>query len=112
MPGRRERFDPNLLDLEDPFEIDDANRPHLYSHANFSEDDILDVWSSDWRFFPAGEDGDADWFIVARVPGRLCLCVPVAPPRSGDHRRCRPIGVYRASVNLERMYDDALREGE
>jgi hypothetical protein len=30
--GKRVRFDWRLLDAEDPFEIDDGNRPHLHKH--------------------------------------------------------------------------------
>jgi len=28
----RIRFDPDLLDADDPFEIDEGNRAHLYKH--------------------------------------------------------------------------------
>jgi len=28
----RDRFEIDLLDPDDPFEIDDQNRPHLYKH--------------------------------------------------------------------------------
>jgi len=34
----RVRFDLDLLDPDDPFEIDDANRPHLYKHLPISVD--------------------------------------------------------------------------
>ena len=107
----RERFNPDLLDPAEPFEIDSVNRPHLYSHAQLSEDDLWDVWLSDWRLFPARNGGEADWLLVARVPGGDCLCAPLAPAKSGDFRKCRPIGLYRASVILATMYDNAIHEG-
>ena len=31
-PGKRERLDPDLLDPENPFEIDNGNRVHLIKH--------------------------------------------------------------------------------
>src|SRR6266498_3053351 len=104
MTARRARFDPDLLDENDPFEIDLGNRPHLYSHG-LSEDDLYDVWFDEPRIFPAREDGEADWLLVAQVPGDH-LCSPLAPPKSGDHRKCRPIGLYRAGVLLVTMYTE------
>jgi len=41
--------------------------------------------------------------MVAETGGRL-LTVPLAPSRSGDPRRCRPIGCYLASDHLARRY--------
>jgi hypothetical protein len=46
-----------LLDDEDPFEIDEANRPHLFSHETFGDDDLDDVWTSDPLFFRQGLRG-------------------------------------------------------
>jgi hypothetical protein len=39
------RFDPGLLDEEDPFEID-TQAPHLFKHPHLGIDDIDDVWAS------------------------------------------------------------------
>jgi hypothetical protein len=41
-----ERFDPGLLDEEDPFEVD-AQAAHLFKHPHLGIDDIDDVWASD-----------------------------------------------------------------
>ncbi|MQA78144.1 MAG: hypothetical protein GEV10_06650 [Streptosporangiales bacterium] len=57
-----ERFDPDLLDDEDPFEID-SQAAHLFK-----------------------------------------LVVPLAPARSRDPRRCRPIGCYEAAPGLASQY--------
>jgi hypothetical protein len=105
-PGKRVRFDWRLLDTEDPFEIDDGNRPHLFKHlptdgrgrpVAVGPDDILDIYLyGDPSFYEASEDGPADWLMVGMVPG-LTICVPLAPPNHGDARRCRPIGIYKTS---------------
>lgn len=47
-----ERFDPDLLDEEDPFEID-TQAAHLFKHPHLGIDDIDDVWASDPLFYPA-----------------------------------------------------------
>jgi hypothetical protein len=101
---QRGRFDFNLLDDQEPFELDFGNRPHLFAHRAFSEGDLYDVWLSDPLFFPANEDGGADWLMVAEVPGGDILVVPLAKPRSADVRKARPIGLYQASVWLKRRY--------
>ena len=77
----RERFDLEALDPDDPFELDDGNIAHLAKHAPFAADDALDAWVfGDPLFYPAAEDGPADWLMVARVPGAivvvpLVLCI-------------------------------------
>ena len=45
-----ERFDPVLLDEEDPFEMD-AQAAHLFKHPHLGIDDIDDVWASDPLFY-------------------------------------------------------------
>ena len=105
-PGKRARLDWRLLDAEDPFEIDDGNRPHLYKHLPEDDhgrlvavgpEDVLDVYLyGDPSFFEANEDGPADWLMVGMVPG-LTVCIPLAPPNHSDARRCRPIGIYKTS---------------
>ena len=58
---RRERFDIDALDPDDPFEIDDDDLPHLAKQAPFTAEDALDAWAfGDSLFYPAAEDGSAD----------------------------------------------------
>jgi hypothetical protein len=45
-----ERFDLDLLDEEDPFEID-TQAAHLFKHPHLGIDDIDDVWASDPLFY-------------------------------------------------------------
>lgn len=52
MSVAEERFDPDLLDEEDPFEID-AQAAHLFKHPRLGNDDIHDVWASGPLFYPA-----------------------------------------------------------
>jgi hypothetical protein len=104
---RAERFNIDLLDPEDPFEIDDGNRPHLFKHLPMDDGgrlvvvappDVLDAYLyGDPTFYPAAEDGAADWLMLGSVPG-LVICVPLAPPNNGDVRCCRPIGIYKPSL--------------
>ncbi len=98
--GVGELFDPNLPDDEDPFEID-AQAAHLFKHPRLGVNDIADVWATDPLFYPAKPP--AHWLMCAEVAG-MVLVVPLAPARSGDPRRCRPIGCYQASRNLAEQY--------
>jgi hypothetical protein len=95
-----ERFDPGLLDEEDPFDID-SQAAHLFKHPHLGIDDIDDVWASDPLFYPPKPP--AHWLIVAEVSGKV-LMVPLAPARSGDPARCRPVGCYEASKALAAQY--------
>ncbi len=95
-----ERFDPDLLDEDDPFEID-TQAAHLFKHPHLGIEDIKDVWSSDPLFYPATPP--AHWLMCAAIAGRV-LVVPLAPSRSGDWTRCRPIGCYEASQALADQY--------
>ena len=45
-------LDLDLLDEDDPFEIDEQGA-HLFKHAGLGIDDIYDVWRSDPLFYPA-----------------------------------------------------------
>ncbi len=94
------RLDPDLLDSEDPFEID-IQAVHLFKHPHLGIDDILEVWTNDPLFYPAKPP--AHWLTTTAVNGRI-LVVPLAPSRSGDVRYCRPIGCYQASVELAKQY--------
>ncbi|MGI8902190.1 MAG: hypothetical protein ACR2IP_00655 [Solirubrobacteraceae bacterium] len=95
-----DRFDLDVLDDEDPFEID-AQVAHLFKHPHLGIDDITDVWTSDPLFYPATPP--AHWLMCAEISDRVLL-VPLAPSRSGDPRRCRPIGCYEASPGLASHY--------
>jgi hypothetical protein len=105
----RARFDLEALDPDDPFELDSGNIPHLAKHVPFTADDALDAWAfGDPLFYPAALDGPADWLMVARLPERIVV-VPLAPPRSGDPRKCRPIGIYDPSRSLVERYEEDSR---
>jgi hypothetical protein len=111
--GGHDRLDPDLLDPENPFEIDYGNRAHLFKHLPEDDKgrpvavgpvDILDAYIyGDPVFYPADESGAADWLMVGMVPG-LVICVPIARPNSGDVRLCRPIGIYKPSVEDRNRY--------
>ncbi|MGH9116778.1 MAG: hypothetical protein ACRD0A_02540 [Acidimicrobiales bacterium] len=106
----RARFDPELLDPSDPFEIDDANRPHLAKHSRHTDADLLDLWGDgNLLFAEAAADGPADWILIAALPGGEVIQVPLAPPRRGDWSRCRPIGIYPANQSQQRLYREHSR---
>lgn len=95
-------FDLDALDRDDPFELDADNRPHLVKHP-YSEDDLYDIYY-DAHYYPAREGGAADWLMVGQPPGERPLVVPLAPPRSGDPSKARPIGIYNATGQLLDLY--------
>jgi len=82
-----------VLDEGDPFEID-VQAAHLFKHPHLGVDDVLEIWTSSALFYPAKPP--AHWLMVAEAHGRV-LVVPIAPSRSGDQTKCRPIGCYDAS---------------
>jgi hypothetical protein len=95
-----ERFELDLLDDDDPFEID-AQAAHLFKHPRLGIEDVREVWASDPMFYPAKPP--AHWLMVAELAGNVFM-VPLAPPRDGNPTRCRPIGCYRASKQLADQY--------
>jgi len=95
-----ELFDIDLLEDDDPFEID-RQAAHLFKHAALGIDDVYDVWRSDPMFYPARRP--AHWLMVSEVAGRT-LVVALAPPVSGDRTKCRPIGCYEAARHLVTRY--------
>lgn len=99
--------DPELLDDDDPFEVDAGNHAHLFKHGHYGYDDLLDVFACDPIFFPAQLGGAAEWLMVAQTPGEPALVVPLAPPQSGDSSRARPIGIYPATGSLLAAYHRA-----
>jgi len=62
---------------------------------------LLDVWISDPLFYPATPP--AHWLMCAEVAGEV-LVVPIAPSRTGDPHKRRPIGCYGASQHLADRY--------
>jgi hypothetical protein len=62
-----ERVDLDLLDEEDPFEID-TQAAYLSKHPHLGIDDIDDVWASDPLFYPAKPP--AHWLMCAEAGGR------------------------------------------
>jgi len=106
-------FDYDRLDPENPLEIDDGNRVHLLKHLPTDDrgqsvavgvNDILDLYVlGNPVYDPARKGGWADWLMVGEVPG-LIICVPLAQPKSGDVRFCRPIGIYKAPAALRDRY--------
>ena len=97
---RVQLFDVELLDDDEPFEID-RQAAHLFKHPHLGIDDVNDVWRSDPLFYPAKPP--AHWLMVAEIAGRV-LVVPLAPPDSGDASKCRPIGCYVAADHLAARY--------
>ena len=95
-----ELLDLDLLDDQNPFEID-AQAAHLFKHPHLGLDDVYDVWVNDPLFYPAKPP--AHYLMVAEVAGTV-LIVPIAPLRSGDPSKCRPIGCYEASSGLAATY--------
>lgn len=92
--------DLDVLDQDDPFEIDDANLAHLAKHAPYTVEDVFDA------FFGAPVFTDAKppavWLMIGPVPGDM-LVVPLVRARS--RRQLRPIGVYRAARRHREVYE-------
>ena len=93
-------FDLEGLDDIEPFEVDEQ-AAHLFKHPHLGMDDVIDAWGSDPLFYPAKPP--AHWLMLAEVSGRVVI-VPLAPSRSGDPSKCRPIGCYEASSRLAATY--------
>jgi hypothetical protein len=94
------RFDVELLDGEDPFEVD-RQLAHLFKHGGLGLDDAYDVWDDDPGFYPARYE-PAHWLLTGEVPGGDILTVPLCPGKTPD--KARPIGVYFAPGWLDRQY--------
>jgi hypothetical protein len=95
-----ERFDYELLDDEDPFEVD-SQLAHLFKHERLGLDDVYDVWDDDPRFYPA-RYAPAHWLLTGLVPGNDVLTVPLCPGKVPA--KARPIGVYPAPGWLDIQY--------
>jgi hypothetical protein len=99
------RFDYELLDDEDPFEID-IQLAHLFKHEKLGVADARDVWDDDPRFYPARYP-PAHWLLTGEVPGGDILTVPLCPGKTPD--KARPIGVYPAPRWLDMQYKQDRR---
>lgn len=97
-----ELLDLDGLDGNNPFEID-HQLAHLFKHDTLGVDDIYEIWEADPLFYPAIPP--AHWLMVAELGGRV-LMVPLAPSRSGDTTKCRPIGCYVAAKHLTDQYKE------
>lgn len=53
-------LDFDLLDEDDPFEIDEQ-AAHLFKHSSLGIDDIYDVWRSNPLFYPAKPPATGSW---------------------------------------------------
>ena len=93
-------LDIDLLDDEDPFEIDDQ-AAHLFKHPGLGIADVYELWRSDPLFYPAKPP--AHWLMVGEVGGRV-LAAPLASPDTDDLTKCRPIGCYDAATHLVTRY--------
>ena len=110
----RSRFDVDLLDPVDSFEIDEHNIVHLFKHGMSDTrtqtglDVLTEVYFHDEPlFYEAEDEGPADWLMLGEATGEV-VTVPLAPPRSGLPTKCRPIGLYRASVQDRVQYFEDL----
>lgn len=99
-PGWGVDFD--ALDADDPFEIDDRNRPHLTKHVPFTEEDLLDAFFDDPIVVAAHEP--AHFLMIAAVPGDV-IVIPVMPAQRPD--QVRPLGIYRAGRVHREMHQNA-----
>jgi len=94
----------SLLDPDDPFEIDEANGPHLAAEQGLGLEDALDVLFGDPEFYDDDSGGSADWLMVGLVPGGEVLVVPLAQARNSGFGKLRPITVLPAPLHIEQRY--------
>ncbi|MDQ3877811.1 MAG: hypothetical protein M3290_05605 [Actinomycetota bacterium] len=99
-----QRFDPDLLDPIDPFEIDDGNLPHLGRWEGITPDDLLEAWRGEPRLFLSPEGYPADWDLVSEVASVGTIVVPLMRAKSGDASKARPITVFRANLRTQARY--------
>jgi hypothetical protein len=100
-----ERFDYELLDEADPFEVD-TQLAHMFKHEGLGLEDAYDVWDDDPRFYPAVYR-PAHWLLTGEVPGNQVLTIPLCPGKTPE--RARPIGLYQAPGWLDRQYRQDTR---
>lgn len=93
--------------------MDADNWPHLFKHffhrdgrpVRIGLEEIMDLFTWDAaRYYPADlAVGHAHWLMVGDIES-IIICVPLAPPRSGDPKKCRPIGIYEAAAKEVEAY--------
>jgi hypothetical protein len=105
----RVRSDPDLLDDDAPFEIDDDNGPISPSTPRTPPPTSPPPGPTPGSSSSSPPPTAADWLLVARLPGGVVVQVPLAPPRSGGWRTCRPVGIYQASAAVTRRYHEENR---
>jgi hypothetical protein len=93
-------LNPELIDQDDPFEIDDGNAPHLAKHAPFTQDDALDAFFDNPIFVDAPRR-PALWLMIAEIPGDIVV-IPLVPAVSPT--QVRPIGIYSAGMDHREVY--------
>jgi hypothetical protein len=101
-----ERLDVDALDDDDPFEIDAKNASHLFKHLLMDDKHPVVITIGDVRDYYAWggvqfveadpERGPAHWLMVCRIEG-VVVTVPIVPARSGDPKKCRPIGLFETT---------------
>lgn len=94
-------FDPAQIDQDDPFEIDERNRPHLAKHPPYTEEDLFDAFFGAPLFVRAAHE-PAHLLMIAPIPGDMVV-VPIMPAQSAN--QIRPLGIYRASRKHKVAYD-------
>ncbi|MFN2593503.1 MAG: hypothetical protein ABR579_01275 [Actinomycetota bacterium] len=99
-----DRFDPDLLDALDPFEIDDGNRAQLSKWDGLTHDDLLEAWRGEPRLFMAPDEFPADWDLVSEVASVGTIVVPLARAKSGDPSKARPLTVFKANLRTQARY--------
>lgn len=80
-----ELFDPDLLDDENPFELD-TQAAHLFKHPHLGVQDVYEVWVSDPLFYPAKPP--AHWLTCAEVANqyrRDPMKTPMTPEEEYDY---------------------------
>jgi hypothetical protein len=107
MPQPGDQFDVILsfLDLEDPFEIDLGNLPHLMADPELGLDDALDVLLFDAPvFYEDDSAGSAEWLLVGEIPGGEVIVVPIARSNHSGLSKVRPITILYAPNHVIRRY--------
>lgn len=99
-----DRFDPDLLDPDDPFELDDDNLGQLGKWDGLTRDDLIEAWQGEPRLFRAPDGFPGDWDLVSEVGSVGTIVVPLMAAKSGDKTKARPITMFRANLRTQARY--------